>query len=206
MGAIAAVVDGEGKLLRALATHADITVAVQVQAALVAAAQARTLLLRSVSGAFTEMPGSLRSMMQSIVDIATAVLGDSTVLRVLTVDAAGVDADLVSDSDKEAKTRMIACLQESARSFIADPTTLDAAGPAGALLSTMRDPSGRADFDRRLACPGMNHIHHFISAAARHGLWRASCVSTSRSPESQRDLVFRGTRRTALCWPRVAGC
>ena len=126
------------------------------------------MLLRSVSDAFTQAPGSVRSMMQSIVDIATAVLGDSTVLRVLTADASGVEADLVSDSNELAKQRMTTCLRESARTFVADPATLDAAGAAGALLSTMRDQLSRNDFERRLDFPVDQPIQHFISAAVRH--------------------------------------
>jgi len=166
MGAVEAVVDAEGTLLRALATHADITEAVQAQAAEVAAAQARTVLLRSVSDAFAKAPGSLLSVMQSIVDIAAAALGDSTVLRILTADATGVEIDLVADSDEMAKNVMTECLRESARTFCAD--TLDVTGPAGALLSTVRDPHGRSTFRQRLACPAMKPIHHFISAAVRH--------------------------------------
>ena len=168
MGAIEAVVDAEGILLRALATHADITEAVQAQTAKVAAAQARTVLLRSVSDAFAKAPGSLRNMMQSIVDIAAAALGDSTVLRVFTADGIGVETDLVADSDEQAKNQMTECLRNQRAPSLADPATLDATGPAGALLSTIRDPHGRSSFEQRLGCPARKPIQHFISAAVRH--------------------------------------
>ncbi|MET0967493.1 MAG: ATP-binding protein, partial [Nakamurella sp.] len=168
IGTIAAVVDAEGALLRALATHADITEAVQAQASKVSAAQARTLLLRSVSDAFTQAPSSLRSMMQSIVDIATAVLGDGTVLRVFTADATGVEADLVSDSDAAAGSRVLTSLHESARTFVQEPSCRSANSAAGELLSSRRDPGRREDFETRLGCPVTTTIQHYISAAVRH--------------------------------------
>ena len=168
LGSIKAVVAADGLLLRALATHADVTEVVQAQAAKVTAARGRTMLLRSVSDAFTQAPGSVRSMMQSILDITTAVLGDSTVLRVLTSDASGVEVDMVSDSNVQAKQRMANGLCESARTFVADPATLDATGPAGTLLSTLHDQLSHTDFERRLDVPVDQPIHHFISAAVRH--------------------------------------
>jgi hypothetical protein len=115
IGAFEAVVDTDGTLLRAVATHADVTEAVLAQTDRVAAAQARTMLLRRVSDALAQRPSSLHEMMRSIVDVASPALGGGTVLRVLTKNDRAVDTDLVSDSDAEEQERMIQCLLESAR-------------------------------------------------------------------------------------------
>ena len=124
IGAFEAVVDADGTLLRAVATHADVTEAVLAQADKVPAAQARTVLLRRVSDALAQPPGSLRDMMRSTMDVASAALGGGTVLRVLTEDRRAVETDLVSDGDEQAQERMTQCLAESAphlRSRIGPP-------------------------------------------------------------------------------------
>jgi hypothetical protein len=113
IGAFEVVVDADGTLLRAVATHADVTEAVLAQTTRVAAAQARTVLLRRVSDALAQPPGSLRAMMRSIVDVASAALGGGTVLRVLTDDGRAVETDLVSHSDEPAQQQMTRCLLES---------------------------------------------------------------------------------------------
>ena len=75
------------------------------------------MLLRRVSDALAQPPGSLGDMMRSIMDVASAALGGGTVLRVLTDDGRAVETDLVSDSDEQARQPMAPCLVDSARTF-----------------------------------------------------------------------------------------
>jgi PAS domain S-box-containing protein len=167
IGAFEVVVDADGTLLRAVATHADVTEAVLAQTTRVAAAQARTVLLRRVSDALAQPPGSLQEMMKSIMDVASAALGGGTVLRVLTKDGRAVETDLVSDSDEPAQQRMTRCLLESARTF--EPGLVDRdTGGAGQLSSSLANMDWRHDYERRLGCPPSLDIQHFISAPVRH--------------------------------------
>jgi signal transduction histidine kinase len=166
IGSIRATVDGAGKLLCAIATVTDVTDVVDTHTETVQAAAARTLLLRSVSDALAMAPGSDRDVMQSLVDVATAALGDGTVLRVFTADGAAVETDLISDRDELAQKRVAGCLRESARWVV--PGLVDASGEAGELWSSIRNVNWRTDFQRRLGHPVGQFVQHFISAAVRH--------------------------------------
>jgi PAS domain S-box-containing protein len=166
IGAFEAVVDADGTLLRAVATHADVTDAVLAQADRVAAAQARTVLLRRVSDALARPPGSIHEMMRSIVDVASAALGGGAVLRVLTEGGRAVETDLVSDNDEQARERMVQRLADSAPTF--DPWPVVTDGAAGQLCSSRGNIDWPSHFQRRLGCPPGRDIEHFISAPVRH--------------------------------------
>jgi signal transduction histidine kinase len=166
IASIRATVDREGKLLSAIATFVDVTDVVDAHTETVKAAAARTLLLRSVSDALAKAPRSDRNVMQSLVDVATAALGDGTVLRVFTADGAAVETDLVSDRDELAHKRVASFLRESARGVV--PGIVDASGEAGELWSSIRNVHWREDFQRRLGHPVGQFVQHFISAAVRH--------------------------------------
>ena len=169
VGALEAVVDADGTLLRAVATHADVTDAVLAQTTSTAAAQARTVLLRKVSDALAQPPGALRDMMRSIVDVAAAALGGGTVLRVLTPNGRAVDTDVVSDSDDQARDRMIQRLADTATNLNPATGIDDADGAGGRLTSSMRNTDWRNDYVSRLGCQPSGDIEHFISAPVRHG-------------------------------------
>ena len=166
VGSIRATVDGDRGLLHAIATVVDVTDAVDAHTETVKAAGVRTLLLRSVSDALAKAPRSDRDVMQSLVDVATAALGDGTVLRVFTAAGGAVETDLVSDRDDLAQKRVASCLRESARGDA--PGIVDAAGEAGELWSSIRNVHWREDFQRRLGHPVGHQVQHFISAAVRH--------------------------------------
>ena len=136
IGSIRATVDGDRGLLCAIATVVDVTDVVDAHTETVKAAAARTLLLRNVSDALAMAPRSDRDVMQSLVDVATAALGDGTVLRVFTADGGAVETDLVSDRDELAQKRVASCLRESARGVV--PGLADASGEAGELWSSIR--------------------------------------------------------------------
>jgi len=169
IGAFEAVVDADGILLRAVATHADVTEAVAAQADRVAAAQARTVLLRRVSDALARPPGSLQEMMQSIVEVASAALGGGTVLRVLTPDGHEVETDLVSDRDEQARDRMIQSLAGIEATVDPGPGIhASGGGDDGQLRSNMGNTGWQSVFQRRLGFPPTTDIEHFISAPVRH--------------------------------------
>jgi signal transduction histidine kinase/PAS domain-containing protein len=168
IGAVEAVVDNASTLLRAVVTHADVTDAVLAQADRAAAAQARTVLLRKVSDALAQPPGSLPDMTRSIVDVAAAALGGGTVLRILAPDGAAVDTDLVADSDEQARERMIQSLADTAPTFDPGPDVQDPGSGAGQLCSSFRNTDWRTQFQRRLGCPPSADVEHFISAPVRH--------------------------------------
>ena len=102
-----------GTLLRVIATHADVTDVVEGHAARVKSADDRTALLRSVSEALANAPGSVQDMMQSIVDVATAALGDGTVLRLFIADGSAVEVEMTCDRAEVVGDRAKACLLEA---------------------------------------------------------------------------------------------
>ena len=143
IGTIRAIVDANGALLRVVATHADVTDVIEGQSARVEAADARTALLRSVSEALANAPGSVEDMLQSIVDVSTAALGDGSILSLLTADGSAVEADMTCFGDGPVAERANACL----RQFHDDGSgVLDSSGPAGDLWSSIRNGQRRSDF------------------------------------------------------------
>lgn len=163
---IRATVDADGTLLRVIATHADVTDVVEAQSAKVRTAAARTILLRSVSDALANAPGSVRDMMQSIVDAATTALGDGTLLRVFTADGDAVEADLVCNRDALIDDAVTACLRESGDGT--GPAAAEASGVAGDLWSSIGNAEWRNDFQRHMGHPVDPDIQHIVSAAVRH--------------------------------------
>ena len=173
-GTCEAVVDPDGKLLRAVLTHADITDAVTAreaaEAGRVDAARARTVLMRRVSDALL-VTGTrpLAEMLQRITDIAAATAGDGAVLRVLTPDGLSVEQDCVSHSDPAAKARIAELLRGRGNLF--DP----AAGLHGEVLATGRlltsigNQNWRPALARRIGADEIRaDIEHFVFAPVRH--------------------------------------
>lgn len=161
-----AMVDTNGTLLRVIATHADVTDVVEGHDARVKSADDRTALLRSVSEALANAPGSVHDMLQSIVDVATGALGDGTVLRLFIADGSAVEVEMTCDRAKVGGDRAKACLLEATDGV--GQGVLDSSGAAGELWSSIRNAQWREDFQRRMGLPVVTHIQHFISAAVRH--------------------------------------
>jgi signal transduction histidine kinase len=172
-GTCEAVVDPDGKLLRAVLTHTDITDAVTAregaETARVDAARARTALIRRVGDALVSGSRPLPEMLQRITDIAAATVGDGAVLRVLTPDRLAVEQDLIAHADPAAKARITDFHHTQAESF--DPT----AGPHGDVLthghmvSSIGNPNWRPDLQHRSGArqiPG--DVEHVIFAPVRH--------------------------------------
>ncbi len=161
-----AMVDANGTLLRVIATHADLTDVIEGHDAKVKAADARTALLRSVSEALANAPGSVTDMLQSIVDVSTAALGDQTVLRLFTADGSSVEVDMTCGREEAVQERANACLLASAGD--PGPGIEESSGAAGELWSSIRDVGWRDNFHRRLGHRADEQIQQFISAAVRH--------------------------------------
>jgi signal transduction histidine kinase len=172
-GTCEAVVDPDGKLLRAVLTHTDITDAVTAregaETARADAARARTALIRRVGDALVTGSRPLPEMLQRITDIAAATVGDGAVLRVLTPDRRAVEQDLIAHADPAAKARITDFHHTQAESF--DPT----AGPHGDVLthghmvSSIGNPNWRPDLQHRSGArqiPG--DVEHVIFAPVRH--------------------------------------
>lgn len=169
-GAIEAVVDGDGTLIRAILTLADVTESVRAETAKATAAQARTVLMRHISDALTMPTEDSGQLMQSIADVLAAALGDCAVLRVLTPDGRGVETEIVSAADDTTgvAARVAACLLDPIRR--AGPGIGEHPPAAGSdeLWSSIDNPDWEVDFENRMGYPVHERIHHFISAPIRH--------------------------------------
>lgn len=97
------VVDPNGKLLRAMVTHADVTEAVYsrqtAEAARAAAAQQRTVLIRRISDLLANDRRSVTENLKRITDVAVAGLGDGAVLRIMSPNGAEVESTTVAHRD-----------------------------------------------------------------------------------------------------------
>lgn len=173
LGTCEATVDADGTLFQAIITHTDITDSVLARAsaeeARVAAAHARTLLLRRVSDLMATDPRSLAELMRSITDIAAAAAGDGAVLRVLTPDRKGVELDLVSHPDPVAKERIHQFLRANSTDFDPAAGLHGAVFARGHLLSSIDNPRWRVELENEIGKAAIRaDVQHFIFAPVRH--------------------------------------
>jgi PAS domain S-box-containing protein len=171
-GCCDAVVDADGKLLRAVLTHADITESVYArrtaEESLAASAQARTVLLRRISDLLAADRGSLLAKAERIAEVAAAGLGDGALLRIMSPDGLNVESDTVAHPDPVVR----ATLRSLAGASIGGcpPAPGSHAGTIGhGTLLAGSDPRIWADIFR---LPGSvspdGIVAHFIAAPVRH--------------------------------------
>ena len=167
-----AMVDADGRLLRAVLMHNDITDAVVARERAVcvktAAAQARTQLLRRVSDALATDTGSVEQLMDRFADLAAAC-GDGATLRVLTADGLGVERELISHPDVVIKARIAEFLRSHSEQF--DPTwgLHGEVLATGKLLSSIGNPHWRSDLEQRVDPESIRpDVDHFVYAPVRH--------------------------------------
>lgn len=183
-GCCDAVVDTDGKLLRAVVTHADITESVYsrrtAEAALAASAQARTVLLRRISDLLATESGSLLDTAERIAEVAAAGLGNGALLRILTPDGLAVESDTIAHPDAVVRAGLKALADSSVHEG-ATPTTAPGPAPgtrvptgAAAAIAQGRlvagsDPAMWAEIHRLPATASPEGIvAHFIAAPVRH--------------------------------------
>lgn len=176
-GCCDAVVDADGKLLRAVITHADITESVYsrrtAEAALATAAQARTVLLRRISDLLATDAGSLLAKAEQIAEVAAAGLGNGALLRIMTPDGLAVESDTVAHPDPDVRAGLKAMAGASLHEAGAAAATGPAPGAAAAIaqgrLVSGSDPAMWAQIHRLPATVRPDGIvAHFIAAPVRH--------------------------------------
>jgi PAS domain S-box-containing protein len=171
-GSCDAVVDSDGKLLRAVLTHADITESVYsrrtAEAALAASAQARTVLLRRISDLLATDRGSLLAKAEQIAEVAAAGLGDGALLRIMTADGLSVESDTVAHPDPVLRATLKALVGTSVDGSA--PPRGSAAGTIGnGTLLAGSDPWMWAEIHRLPGAVSLEGIvAHFIAAPVRH--------------------------------------
>ncbi len=171
-GSCDAAVDADGKLLRAVLTHADITESVYsrqtAEAALAAAAQARTVLLRRISDLLATDRGSLLAKAEQIAEVAALGLGNGALLRIMTADGLAVESDTVAHPDPVVRSTLRALAGTSAHRS-APAAGSPAESIARGTLVAGSDPRMWADI-HRLPDPASADgiVAHFIAAPVRH--------------------------------------
>jgi len=191
-GSCDAVVDADGKLLRAVLTHADITESVYsrrtAEAAMAASAQARTVLLRRISDLLATDRGSLLAKAEQIAEVAAAGLGDGALLRIMTADGLTVESDTVAHPDPVVRSTIRALAG----------TSVDDTPGIGSRAESIRhgtlvagsDPWIWADIHRM---PGTvspeGIVAHFIAAPVRHANQVLGILSVFRADPDQRFVA-----------------
>ena len=182
------MVDRAGAPLRVVATHLDVTDVVLARALAerdrTSAAQDRRLVLRRVGDMLTSSRLGLADLMNSIVNLASAAVGEGAAIRILSADHQEVERDFVAHPDERIRRRFEASLQRTA----AMPVTFDR--PAD-----RRRRSGKADLqdrsqqfiDLRAAVHRADlrpdrTLHDRATAAQRDGPWHAGGVPNRPRP------------------------
>ncbi len=169
-GAFRAMTDADGRLLRAMITHADVSAAVAADELNLTHALSRTELLRKVSDTMEGTSGSVTSMLQKIADVAATAIGDCVVVRILTPDRTDVECDLTSLQNREDVRRISEALIEAVRCWdpatAPEPVAPDLPMPGWSLSADSVQPGAEGiSIDGRSAHPDAAHL---ISAPIRH--------------------------------------
>ena len=126
-----AVVDADHNLVRAVATHVDVTAVVTAseiaESAKSAAAVARTALVRRVSESIATTQFGIDDLLLTIAELAAAALGAGVVLRILGPDQRTVERDVTAHDAEPARLN-----PERAAGFSA--TGVDPSGIAGQVI------------------------------------------------------------------------
>lgn len=171
-GTCDAVVDNDGKLLRAVLTHADITESVYsrrtAEAALAAAAQSRTVLLRRISDLLATERGSLLAKAEKITEVAAAGLGNGALLRIMTADGLDVENDTITHPDPVVRATVRALAATAAVGSEPELGSYAESVMSGTVV-TGGDPRMWADVYRLPVTVSLDGIvAHFIAAPVRH--------------------------------------
>jgi signal transduction histidine kinase len=167
-----AVVDSDGKLMRAIITHADITDAVNsrqlAETAKVAAARARSLLLRRFSDALSADFNSLYEQLRSMTEVAAATLGEVAVLRILAPDTLTVERDIVAHPDPASEAQLTVFLKDSAPSFDPNSGLHGLVAARGEVVSSIGNYRWRRELEDQTGQTFLDAVQHFLFAPVRH--------------------------------------
>jgi signal transduction histidine kinase len=178
-----AVVDADHNLVRAVATHVDVTAVVTAseiaESAKSAAAVARTALVRRVSESIATTHFGIDDLLLTIAELAAAALGAGVVLRILGPDQRTVERDVTAHDAEPARLNL-----ERAAGFSA--TGLDPSGIAahvighGRLVSTIGLRNRNPDLLRQVG-EMSGESECFVVAPIRHDGKVLGLLAVSRS-------------------------
>ncbi len=136
-----AVVDTQGRLLHAMATHVDVSDSVigreKAERARRQASDDRAALLRRASGALAESGCGAMDVFPMIVELAGAALRSGAVLRILTPDRRTIERDVVAHHDQRVQERFADAVRRSTRSIEAGSEIRKAVIIGSRMISTI---------------------------------------------------------------------
>lgn len=170
-GTCQASVDGDGQLLQAMITHADITASVRAlqnaEAARAESAAARTQLLRQVSDLLVDSGKPLHRLVQSVTELAAAGLGDGASVRILQEHGPGVEADFVAHRDPVVRAQMAEFASATAATFDRTGSVERWIFGRGRCISSLYPDAEQIIGADGLATP-YGYVPHYILAPIRH--------------------------------------
>jgi signal transduction histidine kinase/PAS domain-containing protein len=180
------VVDPDGVMVTATATHVDVTDSVVTPEILElvsaeAAADQRSMLLRRVSDALAAAYSGPHGPLHSIADLAAADLNAAVVLRVLTPDQRSVELDVTSHWDGQLRAELSRVMAIS-RQFAEPGPIRDQVIRQGKIISSVGQRPTMRNHDRFNDQTGWR-IEHSITAPIRHNglvLGQFSVIRTGR--------------------------
>ena len=165
------VVNDDGVLVTATATHIDVTDAAEDREVVQrigaqAAADQRSMLLRRVSDALAVAQTGPAQPLRSIADLAAADLAAAAVLRVLTPDHTAVELDITSHPDARRRRDIEQAMTRSRQSFEPGPIR-DQVIRQARIVSTV-GPTAPLENNLRFAEQTGWRTAHSITAPIRH--------------------------------------
>jgi PAS domain S-box-containing protein len=166
------VVDAAGVLMHVVATHVDVTDAViasrRAELEQLAAAQERSQLLRQLGDMLATSRLGPEELLQVIVDLAAATIGEGAAIRILSPDLRTVERDVAAHPDESVRLRLVASLQRSARDPVPGDGPLAELLTKGKLLSDFRQRDWRPEYQRIFTERVFDQAAHVMVAPVRH--------------------------------------
>ena len=165
LGSVTAVVDAEGRLVRAVLTHVDITPDVVEDQLATQGARNRLRLLRRVSDLLAQRFHSRRVRIQQIADIIVTTLGEGTLVRVVATADGDDQLELFAQS---ADLATVPGLREALSGWVPPGRATGPATASSHLYSSIDGSGWRTTFRQQTGMAIHPAVTDFISAPIRH--------------------------------------
>jgi PAS domain-containing protein len=189
-GGFMAAVDANGRLVRAVITHVDITAAVAGERLRAKAATDRTQLLRRVSDILAQGTDDRVASIQRIADLASATIGGETLVRVVTLKDGVPDLNLLSDPGTDVAAEV--AVRGSIRAWTPPPSRLDPDEPLAHLYSSIGNPAWRDEYRHQTG-----HLPWWRTSSPPPSGTTAGCSASSGPSGSM--TISRSKPVTTIC-------
>lgn len=178
------VIDPDGRLMRVVSSHVDVTEAVlageRADQQRAAAAEERLILLRRVTDSLATSSLGPEGLMASIANLAATTIGEGAAIRILSPDLRTIERDVIAHPNEPARIALEEAMQRSQSWPVPRDGIPGEVIGKGALIARIR-PDGWRPYYHRLFTERIVEAADFMIAPVRHNGAVLGMLSVIRS-------------------------